>query len=163
MQDAHSASSTPSSGRPGRLLMIGIVAATAGFARYEQVKKFTLLDHELMEFAATIPSDLKLHRRTTKWILKQAVADLVPPAILERGKWGFRVPVEQWLADVRNISELRLEPVSANIAALAGSLPEPMRGDPADRIIAATATVLGAALVTADDRLRSLPALRTIW
>jgi len=96
-------------------------------------------------------------------IVASTISVLEIATAVRRGRMQLTVPVEQWLADVRNIPELRLEPVSANIAALAGSLPEPMRGDPADRIIAATATVLGAALVTADDRLRSLPALRTIW
>jgi PIN domain nuclease of toxin-antitoxin system len=38
-----------------------------------------------------------------------------------------------------------------------------MHGDPADRLIAATATLLGAALVTGDERLRAVPGLRTIW
>jgi PIN domain nuclease of toxin-antitoxin system len=73
------------------------------------------------------------------------------------------VPVDQRLADVRSIPELHAEPVSVDIAARAGSLLGPMHDDPAGRIIAATATVLGAALFTADDKLRSRPALRTIW
>jgi PIN domain nuclease of toxin-antitoxin system len=64
---------------------------------------------------------------------------------------------------MRSIPELRLEPVSVDIAALAGSLLDPVHGDLADRIIAATATVLGAALVTADEKLRSLRTPRTIW
>jgi PIN domain nuclease of toxin-antitoxin system len=38
-----------------------------------------------------------------------------------------------------------------------------MHGDPADRLIVATATVLGVSLVTADERLRSLEAPTTIW
>ena len=82
---------------------------------------------------------------------------------IRRGRLQFNVPVDQWLADARSIPELRFEPVSVEIASLAGSFLEPVHGDPADRIIAATATVLGAALVTADDRLRGLPSLRAIW
>jgi len=65
-----------------------------------------LLDHRLVEFAATIPSDLKFHGRTTKWILKRAAAGLVPAEIIARGKWGFRVPVEKWLrTDLREMAE----------------------------------------------------------
>jgi asparagine synthase (glutamine-hydrolysing) len=65
-----------------------------------------LLDHELIEFAGAIARDLMLRGRTTKWILKEAVADLLPPDILARGKWGFRVPVEQWLrTDLREMGE----------------------------------------------------------
>jgi PIN domain nuclease of toxin-antitoxin system len=73
------------------------------------------------------------------------------------------VPVEQWLADMRCIPELRLEPVSADIAARAGNLAEPMHGDPADRMIVATAMVLNVPLVSADEKLRALPGLRSLW
>jgi len=38
-----------------------------------------------------------------------------------------------------------------------------MHGDPADRIIAATARTLGARLVTADERLRGLPDVVALW
>lgn len=96
-------------------------------------------------------------------IVASTISVLEIVTAVRRGRLQVTVPVEQWLADMRSIPELRMEPVSADIAALAGSLPEPMHGDPADRIIAATATTLGAALVTADDRLRALPALQTIW
>ncbi|MBL8529397.1 MAG: type II toxin-antitoxin system VapC family toxin [Burkholderiales bacterium] len=96
-------------------------------------------------------------------IVASTISVLEIATAVRRGRLQFNVPLDQWLADARSIPELRLEPVSADIAALAGSLPEPMHGDPADRIIAATATALGAALVTADDRLRTLPGLRTIW
>jgi asparagine synthase (glutamine-hydrolysing) len=55
------------------------------------------LDHEFMEFAATIPSDLKLRGRTQKYILKRALADLLPADILHRPKMGFGVPIDHWL------------------------------------------------------------------
>lgn len=96
-------------------------------------------------------------------VVASAISVLEIVTAARRGRLQFAVPVDQWLADMRALPELRLEPVSADIAALAGGLPEPMHGDPADRMIAATATVLGAPLVTADGRLRSLPGLRTIW
>jgi asparagine synthase (glutamine-hydrolysing) len=55
------------------------------------------LDHEFMEFAATIPSDLKVRGRTKKYILKRALADLLPKDILHRPKMGFGVPIDHWL------------------------------------------------------------------
>jgi asparagine synthase (glutamine-hydrolysing) len=55
------------------------------------------LDHEFMEFAATIPSDLKVRGRTTKYILKRALRELLPESILQRPKMGFGVPIGQWL------------------------------------------------------------------
>ena len=54
------------------------------------------LDRELTEFAARLSDDLKLHGRRTKVILREAFADLLPPAIDRRGKMGFGVPVGTW-------------------------------------------------------------------
>ena len=56
-----------------------------------------LLDHKLLELAATIPFELKVRDGTGKWILRHAVRDLLPASILERGKQGFGVPIERWL------------------------------------------------------------------
>jgi asparagine synthase (glutamine-hydrolysing) len=55
------------------------------------------LDHELMEFAATIPSELKIRGRVKKYILKRALAHLLPEEILHRPKMGFGVPIDHWL------------------------------------------------------------------
>jgi asparagine synthase (glutamine-hydrolysing) len=56
-----------------------------------------LLDHELLELATTIPSEWKVRRAQTKWILKQTVADLLPPAVLRQPKHGFDIPIDAWL------------------------------------------------------------------
>ncbi len=54
------------------------------------------LDHTFMEMTATIPSSLKLRGRERKWILKQALADMLPAEVLGRKKRGFRVPLHRW-------------------------------------------------------------------
>ena len=54
------------------------------------------LDHRLMEFAAGLPSNLKLRGVTKKYILKRAVAPYLPSEILDRPKMGFGVPLEAW-------------------------------------------------------------------
>ncbi|MDI6780845.1 MAG: asparagine synthase (glutamine-hydrolyzing) [bacterium] len=54
------------------------------------------LDHRLMEFAAKIPSHLKLRRFTTKMILKKALRQYLPDEILYRQKMGFDVPLDCW-------------------------------------------------------------------
>ena len=56
-----------------------------------------LLDHKLLEFAATLPESLKVHGLTTKYIFKEALAKRVPPEILHRKKAGFPVPYAMWL------------------------------------------------------------------
>jgi asparagine synthase (glutamine-hydrolysing) len=56
-----------------------------------------LFDRGVVEAAAAMPASLKLRGAVEKHILKQAVADLVPPEILQRPKSGMRVPVEGWV------------------------------------------------------------------
>lgn len=51
------------------------------------------LDHELVEFANQIPSDLKIRRGKKKYILKKAYEDILPEEILYRRKQGFGVPL----------------------------------------------------------------------
>lgn len=55
------------------------------------------LDHELAEFAATIPINLKLKGAVTKHILKEAARGSLPDAIIERKKHGFGIPLGAWL------------------------------------------------------------------
>ena len=54
------------------------------------------LDHELVEFAATIPSTYKVRGTDTKHILKLALKDLLPLATLKKPKHGFAVPTDPW-------------------------------------------------------------------
>jgi asparagine synthase (glutamine-hydrolysing) len=56
-----------------------------------------LLDHELLELAARIPSDLKVHHGTTKWIFKEAFAERLPAGLVTRPKHGFEMPIDAWL------------------------------------------------------------------
>ena len=64
-----------------------------------------LLDHQFMEFAASLPPDLKLCGREKKYIFKRAVRHLLPMDILDRPKRGFGVPLEQWFrSDLRELA-----------------------------------------------------------
>jgi len=55
------------------------------------------LDPRVAEFTASLPCDYKLRGQKTKYILKKAVNDLLPPFVTRRGKKGFGVPVAEWL------------------------------------------------------------------
>ena len=55
-----------------------------------------LLDHPLMEFAASLPSGLKMNGAIKKYVLKEAVKPLLPKEIIERPKMGFGVPLDHW-------------------------------------------------------------------
>jgi asparagine synthase (glutamine-hydrolysing) len=56
-----------------------------------------LLDHELAEFAATIPVELRIKGTTTKYLLKKVAERLMPPELVHRPKMGFGIPVAFWL------------------------------------------------------------------
>ena len=55
------------------------------------------LDPRVAEFAASLPANYKLRGHKTKYILKKAVHELLPPFVTKRGKKGFGVPVAEWL------------------------------------------------------------------
>ncbi|MEP6918819.1 MAG: asparagine synthase (glutamine-hydrolyzing), partial [Acidobacteriota bacterium] len=55
------------------------------------------LDHRLVEFAAGLPARMKLRGFKTKWILREAVREILPPEILTRKKMGFPVPFGLWM------------------------------------------------------------------
>jgi len=56
-----------------------------------------LLDHRLLEFAATVPAALKLKDGRGKYLLRKVLEKRVPPSILQRGKQGFEAPIGEWL------------------------------------------------------------------
>ena len=55
-----------------------------------------LLDHRLIEFAASLPEDLRVRRGQGKWLMKQAMRGQLPDEILFRPKQGFVTPIAQW-------------------------------------------------------------------
>jgi asparagine synthase (glutamine-hydrolysing) len=74
-----------------------------------------LLDHQLMELAASIPGNLKVRGREKKWILREALRPWLPAAVLDRRKQGFSVPLSTWLrTDLQTWArEILLDPGTA--------------------------------------------------
>ena len=56
-----------------------------------------LLDHRLVEFAATLPENLRIRRGQGKWLIKHAMERYLPREVLYRPKQGFVTPIAQWL------------------------------------------------------------------
>ena len=84
--------------------------------------------------------------------------------LARKGRIGVSLPIGTWLGHLAGA--VRTAALSPAIAATAVALPDTFVGDPADRIIYATAVEHGWRLVTKDDRLRrhrGSPVVPTIW
>lgn len=75
-----------------------------------------LLDHRLVEFAATLPPALRLRGGQGKWLMKKALEPWLPKEILYRPKMGFVTPVSAWFRDAlaAEAATLARSPVLAN-------------------------------------------------
>jgi asparagine synthase (glutamine-hydrolysing) len=56
-----------------------------------------LLDHRVVEFSWRLPRQAKIRGNTGKWLLRQVLYRHVPPALIERPKMGFAIPLGEWL------------------------------------------------------------------
>jgi PIN domain nuclease of toxin-antitoxin system len=81
--------------------------------------------------------------------------------LAENGRIQVTGSVESFVRETA--ARVMIEPITPEIAAFAVQLPSSFPKDPADRLIAATAMVEGAALVTADDGIRQAKVVQTIW
>jgi len=70
--------------------------------------RIPLLDHQLIEYAASIPSEIKVRHFTPKYLLKRAFADFLPKSILARKKMGFNVPTGIWFREGQRGMLMRL-------------------------------------------------------
>ena len=76
------------------------------------------LDGDLMELAFSMPGHLKIRNGERKWILKQAMRDVLPASILNRRKEGFSIPMKNWLR--RELQPLMRELLSPDRVAKRG-------------------------------------------
>lgn len=96
-------------------------------------------------------------------ILVSAISAWELAMLVDRGRVDLSMDIEAWLATVREIEAVQFVPVDTEIAVRSVTLPGTLHKDPADRLIVATARQHGAALVTADEKLRGYPHVRTVW
>lgn len=83
--------------------------------------------------------------------------------LVARGRLDLSIDVNDWVGASEALPFLRFVPIDSRIALRSARLPEPFHRDPADRIIVATALVLGAELVSKDERMHAYTAIRTVW
>jgi len=55
------------------------------------------LDHQFVELVHQIPAEVRTRPGDLKYLLREAVGDLLPPELLRTGKRGFVIPTAQWL------------------------------------------------------------------
>jgi asparagine synthase (glutamine-hydrolysing) len=93
---------------PGDLLVKMDIATMA----HSLEVRSPLLDHRLMEIAASLPGAWKVAGRTTKKVFKDALRPWLPDRILDRPKWGFGVPLGAWFRrELREVPrEILLDP-----------------------------------------------------
>ncbi|MBV9894892.1 MAG: type II toxin-antitoxin system VapC family toxin [Chloroflexi bacterium] len=82
--------------------------------------------------------------------------------LVQRGRLELRLPVREWVARSEALSGLQFLPIDTAIGLRAVELAD-LHQDPADRMIVASAELLGAVLVTRDQRLRAYGCIRTTW
>ena len=125
--------------------------------------------HALVWWVTGTPGLSLRAKRTIETAVRQAPVAVSAISIFEiatairRERLHLKVPLDEWLRDIRALPELHVEPVTVDIAHLAGTLEREVPGDPADRIILATAITLEAKLVTADEHLPKSRRIDTVW
>lgn len=119
-----------------------------------------------------IAGDPKLSRKAANAIRKElpdgrlcvpAIAAWEVGMLVSKGRLTLGMDVDEWLEGVQAIRGVVVLPLTSRIALDSTRLPGSFHGDPADRMIVATARTENAPLVTADQRIRAYHNVRTIW
>jgi asparagine synthase (glutamine-hydrolysing) len=72
-----------------------------------------LIDHRVVEFALALPPTQRRRGGVSKWLLRRVLHRHVPPALVERPKMGFGVPIDRWLRhELRDWAEDLLAPAA---------------------------------------------------
>ena len=83
--------------------------------------------------------------------------------LLKKKKISLLRDTESWIEQVEKLPYIQFVPVDNRIAAKSVNLPGQFHSDPADRIIVATAFIIGVKLITADQTILKYPFVKTIW
>jgi PIN domain nuclease of toxin-antitoxin system len=92
-----------------------------------------------------------------------AICCLEVATLAVRGRISLDRPSLEWILDALALPRVELLALTPAVAVKAAGLPATFPGDPADRLIVASALLESATLVTRDDRIRRLSTLETVW
>ena len=119
-----------------------------------------------------IAGDARLSRKAASAIRKELSGGRVSIAaisaweigmLVAKGRLALGMDVDEWLETVQSIPGVAVLPLTARVALDSTRLPGTFHGDPADRMIVATARAENSPLATADQRIRAYRHVRTIW
>ena len=119
-----------------------------------------------------IGGDPKLSRKASDTIRKElpngnlgisAISAWEAGMLVAKGRLALGMDIDEWLNSLLAVPNVALLPLTAQVALDSTRLPGRFHGDPADRMIVATARAENAPLVTADQRIRAYRHVRTIW
>lgn len=83
--------------------------------------------------------------------------------LIAKGRLALNMSADDWMSAVQSIPNVQLLPLTTGIALDSTRLPGSFHGDPADRMIVATARAANAPLVTADRKIRAYRHVQTVW
>jgi PIN domain nuclease of toxin-antitoxin system len=83
--------------------------------------------------------------------------------LFSRGRLRGQGTIEASVRSVVEATRVSVREITPEVAALAAQFPSQFPGDPADRLIAATARAESLSLVTSDERIQASPLVKTIW
>lgn len=119
------------------------------------------VDGDTKKLSRKVCQTLEQHAKRNE-LLFSSVSVFEITTLERRGRLRFKVPASEWLEQVRQLPEFRIEPLTDDIAERAGQFGDAFPGDPIDRMIAATALLCGVPLVTHDEKLIGIEHLQTI-
>jgi PIN domain nuclease of toxin-antitoxin system len=119
------------------------------------------INEERQKFSRKARQALDRHGKRNELVIS-SISFFEIATLERRGRLRFNIPAAEWLANVRKLPEYRVEPVTDDIAERAGQFGDLFPGDPADRLIAATALLLAIPLLTCDEHLCEAEFLPTI-
>ncbi|MGH8232718.1 MAG: type II toxin-antitoxin system VapC family toxin [Rhodanobacteraceae bacterium] len=96
-------------------------------------------------------------------IIVSAISTWEIGMLVSKGRLALAMDVDEWLQTIQGTACIALLPLTTSAATASTRLPGTFHGDPADRMIVATAREENAPLVTADQRIRRYRHIRTIW
>jgi PIN domain nuclease of toxin-antitoxin system len=98
-----------------------------------------------------------------KGILISSISAWEVALLVAKKRLRLTLGVTDWIAKSEALPFITFIPVDNSIAIKSVNLPQPLRSDPADRIIIATAISMGAPLLTKDEKILKYPHVQTIW